>query len=174
VILGSAPSEDSDLGRAWAGVSSIRGMPVRRQLLWAAAVLAALVLVGCGSGGEAPVDSGGATSAEYVKAVEELLAPAGALAAVASDRLSGREARSADAAALVSGAQTELRQLAALRLTDSVLDAQRTRIVREFRPVLRSMRLVARHVAQNDSAGLMTSASELFTAIRELPSATSA
>lgn len=149
-------------------------MTARRHLVSLSAVLVSLMLVGCGSGEDSSPGQDPASSADYVQAVEELLGPAGALAAIASDRLSGRPAQASQSAALVAGAEMELKELKELPLTDPGLVAQRRRLVRGFRPVLSRMRIVARDLARNDRDGLETSGPQLFTAIRELPSATSA
>jgi hypothetical protein len=145
------------------------------QLIWAMAACASLALAGCGGDDPGPAPpSGEATSADYVAAVEELLAPAAALAALAGDRLAGEGTRSGSAQRLVDEAEGELDDLQELELGDAGLEAQRARVVRAFGPVLARMRAVTRDLGANDLPGLRRSGPRLFEVIKELPSATSA
>jgi hypothetical protein len=116
----------------------------------------------------------GATSADYVAAVEEVVSPTAALARLAAHRLAGRPNGSGSAPGLVSAAESGLEELSEMELRESRLASQRARLVRALGPVLARMRAVARDLVANDVLGLRRSGPRLFEVIKELPSATSA
>ena len=144
-------------------------------LIGVAGLCASLLLVGCGAQERpGPGASEGASSTEYVAAVEGALAPAVALAGITADRLAGRPSRTGAAGGLVREATGELDALRRLPLSDPGLRAQRARIVRALTPVLARMRQVARDLPGEDPAALRRSGIRLLDALEDLPSATAA
>lgn len=131
------------------------------------ALLAVVAATACSS--ETAEQAPSAGSADYLAAVDELLAPPSRLAALTADRLAGRAGTTSDVPALIVSARRERDEFGALRLEASELRVQRDGLLDGYAAVLAAMEpLVAAHAAADDAA-LSAPARDFYAALEALP-----
>ncbi len=137
-----------------------------------AIALAALTLVGCGSGADrASVAT--TPPAAFVDGVRELVRPAERMGVIATAALApaGAQASPVEVDGLVSDAARELREFGALRPGAPALVAEQARLVRAMQPIVLQMRRIRSILRDDARPGLPAATSALLESLGGIPSA---